>query len=339
MSNKMNRRQFVRTTLAGTAAAGLALKGALGAEEQPFDPKDLPTRPFGKVGIRVPLLGFGTGGRWLSNQNDEDALGLLEYALDHGVFYWDTAGQYENDRISSEERIGRLLPSRRKEVFLVSKVNERSADATKASIERSLKRLRTDYIDLMHVHSIQSVSDAESIGPALDVLRQYKEEGVIRHIGFTGHKTAAGMKRVAERHDDFEAMMIALNHVEHLDWVGVDDEPFEEMAAPYAAEQGLGVVAMKVIAPRMSSSEVSPEDLLRYALSNSLFSLAVVSMNTMEQVKENLRIVRSFQPLSPERLNEVRTSLESFYRGERLAWMDPHYRDGVSSQLSSQGLA
>lgn len=329
MVHKIDRRRFVQTTLAGTAAAGLGSNRALGSTDQPFDPKDLPTRPFGKVGIRVPLLGFGTGSRWLSNRDDDEALGLLEYALDHGVYYWDTAGQYGNDRISSEERIGRLLPSRRNEVFLVSKVNERTADAAKASIERSLERLGTDYIDLMHVHSIQSVKDAESIGPVVEVIQQYQAEGVIRHLGFTGHKSAAGMKRAAQQFDDFEAMMIALDHVEHLDWVRIDDEPFEAMAVPYAANKGLGLVAMKVIAPRMSVPGLSPEDLLRYALSNPMFSTAVVSMNSMEQVKANLQTIRNFQPLSPERMREMRTSLEPFYRGERVAWMQPRYRDGA----------
>ncbi len=332
MNDRLNRRQFVKTALAGTASATLASKLTFASEKQPFDPKGLPTRKFGKLGIRVPLLGHGLGGRWLSNKDDDEALADLEHALDNGVFYWDTAAIYENERISSEQRLGRLLPSRRKEVFLVSKVRERSADKARASIERSLRRLRTDYIDLMHVHSIQSVRDAELLGEpgkVLRVLEEYKSQGIIRHIGFTGHTSAEGMKRAAELYD-FEVMMIALNHVRELGWVRIGHEPFEQQAMPYAAQKGIAVVAMKVIAPRRSVQGLSVEDLVRYALTDRRFSLAVISMNSRAQLEDNLRIIRDFKPLDPGKMKRMRVALEPFYRGDNVAWMQPDYLDGFS---------
>lgn len=325
MSHQLPRRKFIKTT--AVAAAGAAALPHLGLAGQPtthFDPKGLPTRRLGKTGVDVPLLAFGTGSRWMSVADDDQALAMLEYALDQGVYFWDTAASYGNRRISSEERVGQLLPSRRKEVFLVTKTTERDADAAKREIEQSLARLKTDYIDLFHVHSINSVGDAEGLGDkgkVLEVLHDYRDQGVLKHIGFTGHTTPEGMRRAAELYD-FEAMMIALNHHGRQ---GTKD--FEGVAAP-AAKKGLGVIAMKVIRPRESVPELDPGDLVKYSLSLPHFATANIGTDSMEVLKMNLELVRNFEPLSDSKMDELAVKMEPFYRGERLAWMQPGYVDG-----------
>lgn len=325
MKRNMNRRTFVRTTVSGAAAISFAPSFAATGMKNKFDPKGLPTRALGKTGVQVPLMGFGCGSRWMSVQDDDQALGLLEHALDNGLYYWDTAASYGNDNISSEERIGKILPGVREKVFLVTKVDKRGADEARASIERSLKRLKTDYIDLLHVHSIASVEDAESLGEkdqVLEVLHDFRDQGVVKHIGFTGHTSAEGMKRAAELYD-FEAMMIAMNHQ-----VKSGEQKFEELAVPYAAGKGMGVVAMKVIRPRESVQGLDPEMLVRYALSSDHFSIANIGIDGMEVLEKNLSTIRKFKPLDDNQMEDVRASLDPFFRHRNVAWMQPGYFDG-----------
>lgn len=325
MSENLPRRKFLKNTaVAAAGAAALPHLGFAGKSKTHFDAKDLPTRRLGKTGVDVPVLAFGAGSRWMSVQDDDEALALLEYALDQGVYYWDTAASYGNRRISSEERIGKLLPGRRKEVFLVTKTTERDADAAKAEIEQSLDRLKTDYIDLFHVHSIESVKDAETLGDrgkVLEVLHDYRDQGIIKHIGFTGHTTPEGMRHAAELYD-FEAMMIALNH--HGRSSGKD---FEGVATP-AAQKGLGIVAMKVIRPRESVPDLDPADLVKYSLTLPHFATANIGTDSMEVLDMNLDLARNFEPLSDAKMDELTVKMEPFFRGERVAWMQPGYVDG-----------
>jgi len=266
----------------------------------------------------------------MSVENDDTALEILETALEQGLYYWDTAASYGNDRISSEERIGKILKNHRERVFMVSKTEDREADAARASIERSLKRLGTDHLDLFHVHSILSVEDAEQLGEkgmVMEVLEQYRSEGVIRNIGFTGHSTAEGMKRAAELYD-FDAMMMALNHQ-----VPDGSERFEELPAPFARNKGMGVVAMKVIRPRETVEDLAVKELIRYALSLDEFHMINVGMDSMEVLQQNLEILRSFEPMDEAQMDELRLALEPFFRGEGVEWMQPSYVDGRNRHI------
>jgi diketogulonate reductase-like aldo/keto reductase len=285
------RRNFIKTTAAAAAATALVPTLSCKGLSSPFDAKGLPTIILGKTGVRVPRMGVGLGSRWMGEADDDKALEILEYALNNGLYYWDTAADYGNDRISSEERIGKILNTVRKKVFLVTKVAERDADKARETIERSLKRLNTDYIDLLHVHSIESPEDAESLGEkgkVLEVLHQYRDEGIAKHIGFTGHASAEGMKKAAELYD-FEAMMIALNHN-----IPEGTEKFEEYTVPFAANKGLGIIAMKVIRPRETIEGLDPHDLIKYALSLKLFSVVNIGTDKMDVLKETLNFLKIF---------------------------------------------
>ena len=329
MAKKITRREFVQTTAAAAAAVSIApVAGCSGFS--PYDSKGLPTVILGNTGVRVPKMGIGLGSRWMANKEDDTALEILEYAFNQGLYYWDTASMYGNDQISSEERIGKILMNHRPNVFLVSKTADRGADEAKKSIEQSLKRLGTDRIDLMHVHAIRSVEDAEQLGEkgkVLEVLQQYKSEGIVKHIGFTGHTTAEGMKRAAELYD-FEVMMMALNHQSRE-----GTEKFEELPAPFAMKKGMGVVAMKVIRPRETVEGLAASDLVKYALSLKEFHMINVGISNMEVLQSNLEIIRDFEVLEPEKMEEIRLALQPFYKGKNLAWMQPSYRDGWNQDL------
>lgn len=321
MKNRLNRRDFIRT--AGLTAAGLAITPQLQAGQVFYDNKGVPTTTLGKTGVTIPRMVFGTGSRFMAADEDK-GLELLEYALNNGLYHWDSANTYTFQGQFSEARLGKILKHRRKEVFLSTKVAERNGDKAKQAIEDSLKRLQTDYVDLYQIHSITTEEEVRNFGAkdgVYPVLKKYQEQGVIKYIGFTGHTSAKAMKLAAELYD-FDTMLIALNHYSK------GKEEFEEQPVPYAASKGMGVLAMKLIRPRETVQGLDPKDLIRYGLSLKNVTAAVVGIDSMEVLKANLELIKSFKPLSPEKMNEMHGRLDPFYKNSHLPWMHPEYTDG-----------
>src|SRR6185312_573821 len=151
------------------AAAGAAVVPALGAGAAP----KLPSRTLGKTGIEVSILGFGSGSRFSMYKDDEQALAALSRALDLGITYIDTAHSYGNGQ--SEERIGRLMPERRKQVTLATKLSARTADDARRQLELSLKRLRTDHLDVVHIHALSGPEDLAAVEKPEGVLKALYE--------------------------------------------------------------------------------------------------------------------------------------------------------------------
>lgn len=157
-------------------------------------------------------------------------------------------------------------------MWLSTKVGARDGEGAKEQIERSLKRLQTDHLDELKIHSIQSLEDVEEIvkkGNVFSVIQKLKEEGVTRHIGFSGHASAEAMVKLAKEFE-FDTMLIAMNHYHG------GGQPFEKTAIPTAADKGLGVLVMKVIRPRETVEEVTVEDLIQYALSLKHVNCAII---------------------------------------------------------------
>ncbi len=334
MSDKLvSRRDLLKGTVAATAAmaAGCAGIGKAGKAGRGYDAKGLPTVVLGNTGARVPRIGYGCGSRFYAVEDEDRGLEMLTYALDHGLYYWDTAHDYASETVISEERIGKVLKHRRDEVFLSTKVGAREPDEAKRHIEESLTRLQTDHLDILKVHSLNSVEDLDNIarkGGVLDVLRKMRDEGVARFIGFSGHRSATAMATAARRYD-FDTMLIALNHYE--DEIEDDQrQNFESKAVPVAAEHGLGVMLIKVIRPHETIATLTPRELIRYALSLEHANAAVISMDSLDVVKENITVLKSFRPMDKENIARIRVALAPFYRHEKLPWMQqPGYRDGL----------
>jgi aryl-alcohol dehydrogenase-like predicted oxidoreductase len=326
--NKITRRKFLKnTTIAGAA---IALPGSLmcTSVKSQFDAKGLPTRLHGKTGVKVPLMTIGTGSRFMAAESNDKRLEILEYALDHGLYYWDTAAIYKEQgkEFYSEEQLGEILQLRRKEVFLSTKVSDRDPELAKQTIENSLKRLKTDYIDLYQIHSIESVDDVKILtdkGGVLDVLHQYREEGIIHHIGFSGHRSPEGMKYAAESFD-FDTMLIAMNH-----WTVWEGNP-ETQAIPAAAKNGLGIIAMKVIRPMDTIENLDPVKLIHYALSLEGITTAVVGIDNMDVLQENIETIKNFKPMDKEEMAQMRIALTPYYQHKNLEWMKPGYVDGLA---------
>jgi len=317
----LSRRDFIKTTSAATA--GVILVPTVSYSSSVFDSKGLPTTILGKTGVRIPLMVIGLGSRFMA-VDEEKGLEILQVALENGFYYWDTAADYKNNTQYSEERIGKILAPIRSKIFLSTKVGERKADDAKRTVETSLKRLNTDYIDLYQIHSITTEDEVKQFGAAdgvLPVLQKYKEQGIIRHIGFTGHTSASAMKLAAEMYD-FDTMLIALNHQQK-------GEKFEENPVQFAAGKGMGVLAMKTIRPRETVTSLNPDDLIRYGLSLKGVTAVTVGIDKKELLVENAGILKTFKPFDDEKMKSLRAELEPFYKSKKLPWMQPGYFDGM----------
>ncbi len=327
-----------RTLLKGTLGMGALLAGAkvvgagslLGtatAGSAP-DAKGLPTALLGRTGALIPRVACGLGSRFCTIEKEEDAFALLNHALDNGLYYWDTACNYDNQKlgISSEGRIGEVLRTRRREVFLSTKVASRNPDEALREIERSLKRLRTDHLDMLKIHAVQSAQDVAKIsekGNLIDLVHRMKAEGVTRFVGFSGHADADAMKSVADR-GDFDSMLIALNHYNKVS----NPQLRESVAIPAAKSRGLGVMVMKVVRPRETTKGLDPRDLIRFALTLPGADGAVLGMESRSVMDSNLALLRSFKPLDAERMQQLTQQLTPFYEHKELPWMKSGYSDG-----------
>ena len=284
----ISRREFLEAAALGGAAAS----AAAGAS------KGIPTRVLGRTGQRVSMLLFGAGSRFLMYKPDEKAVEALNRALDLGINYVDTAQSYGNGK--SEELVGQVMATRRKEVFLVTKVTARKADAAMRAIEASLKRLQTDHIDLLHIHSLdgdQDLAAIEAKDGLLGVLYKMRDQKVARFIGVTCHTKAATLKTALERHD-FDSTQMALNAA----LMGSSGEKFtrencfENLALPVAVGKKMGITAMKVFAQDRIPGLPPPEPLIRYSLSLPVTAV-VIGMPKLEYLEQNVSIVKGFKPM------------------------------------------
>lgn len=294
----MNRSLTRRELLKGAAvAAALDLGASDGWAAGPW-----PTRVLGKTGVQVPILGFGTAPCGI-RRSLKNGIQLYHEALDLGITYFDTAPTHTGYG-RAQQQLGHVVKARRKEIFVVTKCHEADGEAALRLLKRNLKELQTDYADLVHIHSlgdlnVRTILGKHGIYPAL---LKAKRDGLVRHIGVSGHHRPARFLALM-READLDVMMCAVNFVDRHTY------DFENRVWPAAAKKNLGLVAMKVFGgmryddKSMSNSVMPREHLdvaLRYALSVPRVSLAVVGMSTREELLRNVERVRSFSPLSAE---------------------------------------
>jgi aryl-alcohol dehydrogenase-like predicted oxidoreductase len=248
------------------------------------------------------LLGYGTAPLGKPTVSREHAVRCLDHAIDCGITYLDTSPDY-----GSEPHLGEVLRRRRNEVFLATKINNRSKGGVLAELKESLVRLQTDHIDLIQVHAVNAHADLEqALAPdgAVTALEQARSEGLVRFIGITGHARPELLGYALTQHP-FDTVLCALGMADRL-----VTSP-ELCLLPRAAERNAGVIAMKVL----GHGEFRSRDLaLRYSLGLPGVSLAIVGMNDPTQIDENVAVAAQFRPLDEreeERLiEEVRPLVE-----------------------------
>jgi uncharacterized protein len=311
---RMNRRQFLEAV-----AAGLFAGPSLAA----LPPNRLPARALGRTGIQVSILGFGSGSRFLMYQDEDKAMEALNRAIDLGICYIDTAHAYGGGK--SEERVGRVMATRRKEVTLATKIPGRTAEQARRQIEISLKRLKTDHLDVLHIHDLKSLQDLAAIearGGALEALYEAREQKIARAIGITCHADPAALRAALER-NHFDCTQMALNAGQ----ASMADQPggmkaapagaasFEKIALPVANRKRMGVIGMKVFGQEQLLRAAPVEKLLAYALSLPI-SLASVGMPQLEHIERNAALARQFTPMAQ---SERRRLVDSIGEGRKLS--------------------
>jgi predicted aldo/keto reductase-like oxidoreductase len=287
------RRAFLHSSLAAGAALGLAGPGAAGGAGK----AGLPTRPLGKTGERVSILALG-GWHIGSVKDEKEAIRIMHAALDNGLTFFDNAWDYHDG--GSEEVMGKALaaPGKRKQCFLMTKNCGRDARTAKQHVEDSLRRLRTDVIDLMQFHEINYDNDPEWIVEkgALRAVLDAQKAGKVRYIGFTGHKDPHIHLKMLPVHK-WDTVQMPMNV---CDW---HYRSFVKNVVPEANKHGVGVIGMKSLGGgsdgkgRLVTAGVcSVEEALTYALSQAIAAL-VVGIDSMRVLEQDLRIAREFKPL------------------------------------------
>ena len=315
MGKDISRRQFLENIGLGTAAGTslLLLKDVAqarpGVDSTPAN--TLPSRTLGRTGAKVSILAFGCGSRFLMYKN-EDSDAILNRAIDLGITYLDTAYLYGDGE--SETRVGRVMAKRRKDVWLATKIPDRTRDEFLRRLEASLKRLQADHVDLVHIHSLGQADDLAKIEApdgALKGLMEAREQKMARFAGMTSHTNGEVMAKAIERHD-LDCVQMALN--------ASRNGRFEELALPAANAKKLGVIAMKVTGQEFLVGEgpgkADMNSLLRYSMSLPV-TTAVVGMPHPEMLAHNVESARNFSALTDQerealrqRLNPAREGLE-----------------------------
>jgi predicted aldo/keto reductase-like oxidoreductase len=269
----------------------------------------LPTRVLGRTGARVSILGLGTAPVGEGPPNVQEAVKIFGAALDAGVTYVDTARGYGN----AEEALGYLLPKRRDDLFVVTKCWTDSAAEAEKSLSQSLKLLKTDHVDLVHIHHIggKDVDKVLAKDGILNYLLKQKEVGKLRFIGISGHARASRFLRLIET-DQIDVVMTILNYADRNIY------QFESKVLPAARTRNLGVVAMKAYVgikggfPNHRKGHVGcvtkPELLnqaLAYALDLEGVSAAVVGPYTVEQAVQNVEFARRYRPLTDQQREDL----------------------------------
>lgn len=307
----MERRAALLTLAAGTALAVLPADAAPAAdssaapEEGPLPewPRPAETvrggmryRALGKTGVEVSLVGLG--GHHIGRPKDEGAaLRLIHSAIDQGITFLDNCWDYHDGK--SEERMGKALrDGRRQKVFLMTKLDGRTRKAAAQQIDQSLKRLQTDHIDLMQIHEVIRMEDADRCfapGGAVEALKAAQQAGKIRFVGFTGHKDPAihlRMLEVAAQHGfHFDAVQMPLNLLDaHV-------RSFARRVIPVALQQGVAILGMKSMGDGLvlQSKAASAPECLRYAM-NLPVSTVITGIERQEILDQALRAAREFKP-------------------------------------------
>jgi aryl-alcohol dehydrogenase-like predicted oxidoreductase len=294
----MQRRIFVGGVLAGLGTP------------QPARPRagDIPKRVLGRTGERLTII--GQGGARFHLVSFEEGKAVVRRAYDLGINYFDMARSYADGR--AEDVYGAVIPEFRKNIFLTTKSGQRTRKGAEADLETSLRKLKTDHVDLWQMHGVNRMEDLERTfapGGAIEAFEAAKKAGKCRFIGYSNCRDPqvhVEMLRHAER---FDTALMPL----HVADTSFSDSPamsFERTSLPAAVERGVGIFAIKVFGNAFLLRTFSVGDCLRYTLSLPI-TAAALGCCTLGQLEDDVRIAQSFTPLSTEEMNALRARAAS----------------------------
>jgi len=329
---KINRRTFLGN---GVAAAAVVTVGKpfekdtdkklvplKKNDEDPFNPvtyNAMPTRSLGKTGYKVGIFSLGGQATLEIRGKEEESEKIINRAIDLGINYIDTAASYGQG--VSQLNIGRVMKSRRKEVWLSTKTHDRTYDGSMRLLEESLKNLQTDHIDTWQLHNVQRQDQVDQIfgsNGAIKALEKAKAEGMVRYLGITGHYEPLVLLEAIKRYS-FDSILLAVNAAD------VHYLSFRNYLLPEAQKKGIAIVGMKVTTrSRILSTwtppppEEQPDVRLRTPLPGTItikeaitynmslpVSTTIIGVDNIAQLEENVRIASEFTPLSQSQMEEI----------------------------------
>lgn len=327
----ISRRNFLGTSLA--AAASVTVGSTMASEnglrpvplkkndEHPFNERTfgaMPTRSFGKTGYKVGILSLGGQATLEMKGTEEESEKIINRAIDLGVNYIDTAASYGGG--ISQLNIGRVMKTRRPEVWLSSKTHDRTFAGSMRLLEESLKNLQTDHLDTWQLHNVQTMAQLDQIfaaDGAIKAMEKARAEGMIRNIGITGHFEPLVLLEAIKRYP-FDSILMAVNAAD------IHYLSFINYLLPEAQKRGIAIIGMKVATRgRMISTwtppplEEQPERLrtpkpgtitIKEALTYNMslpVSTTIIGIDTVAQIEEDVKIASEFSPLCEAEMKEI----------------------------------
>jgi aryl-alcohol dehydrogenase-like predicted oxidoreductase len=293
----ITRREFVKVGAASAAAV------AIGAARTDAAPA-MPERPLGKTGYKVRIFSLGGQAALETAGMHDESIAIINRAIDLGVNYIDTAAAYGRDRNVtprwdangiSQTNVGEVMKTRRKEVFLASKTDDRTRDGSLKLLEQSLKLLNTDHLDLWQLHNIMRDEQLDQIfgkEGAIEAMQKARDQKMVRFLGITGHFDPEVLMKGIERFP-FDAVLIGLNPADkhHL--------PFASTILAAATKKQMGIIGMKIPArDRLFKPDgiTSIKGPMTYVLTLPV-STVIIGCKTVKQLEENVEIARTFAPM------------------------------------------
>lgn len=321
-----NRRHFLQT-VSSISAAVLASSNVASAKTKSDKWGEwLPSRPLGKTEEQTTILGIG--GYHFGACSETEAQGIIEAAIEGGIRFFDNARQYQDG--GAEERMSKLLvPKYRDEVFIMTKTQAVTAKAARADLETSLRLLKTDHLDLWQIHSVTTPEDVDNRldHGVLDEFIKAKDEGKVRHIGFTGHQNYNGHLRMLERTKDMDVFTTCQMPINVLD---PNHESFITHVLPKVVERGISPLAMKTLAfgnffkiERNNTETIIPHRISVAEAIHFVWSLPVTCLITgadsVELIKEKIAFAKSFKAMEEDKRMALTAKITDF-AGTEVEW-------------------
>jgi predicted aldo/keto reductase-like oxidoreductase len=342
----MERREFLKQA----AAAATTLTGLKGAPAQHANPNSelqgaaahfpLPVvstvngigrRKLGRSDAEVSIIGIGGYHLGLSSVSEHDAIRIVRTALDQGINFLDNCWDYNAG--VSEVRMGNALADGyRQKAFLMTKIDGRTGAEARRQLEQSLARLKTDHIDLVQIHEVIRMTDPEQAfqpGNVVDVLKQARQDGKIRFIGFTGHKSPdmhLNMIHTADKHGfTFDTVQMPVNALD------VHYESFGQKVIPAAVEHGMAILGMKPLSNGaiLKTGAVSAVEALHYAMSVPV-TVTITGCQSQANLEQALGVARHFKPMDePQKIALLKKSAPLAAAGKFEDYKSSHIYDGT----------
>ncbi|MBV9997761.1 MAG: aldo/keto reductase [Verrucomicrobia bacterium] len=300
---------------AGSLIGGQSPAQAAGGPVQPpgesrVDAGKVPQKLLGRTGVNVSALGVG-GYHLGTAKSQQESTEIVARALDAGVNFFDNAWEYHEGE--SENRLGNALQGKRDQVILMTKVctHGRGKDVAMRMLEESLRRLKTDHLDIWQIHEVVYHNDPDLIfapGGVAEALMLAKQQGKVRFVGFTGHKDPAIHLRMLAHDFPFDTVQMPLNCFD------ATFRSFETQVLPEVNRRGMAALGMKSLGgsgEMITSGMITPEEGLRYAMSLPV-ATTISGMDSLAVLEQNLAIARDFNPMEPAEMDALRDRVRTF---------------------------